>query len=237
MNSGSCRVSLGNAYPYGTTLGIWPPSQLACDAAQCGATQNTCDSGQYLAYNESLGQWACLTAGPNNAGNVVVCMPPAVSGRCNTPTLACSSGNDNAPTGPYLAYPCCLDGTYQYTSSADAIDGLATYSCLGEPGGTDSVCWTWSPPPRFEVVGPLNDFGSITYYRINADCRADELGGQQVSPEGCSFSWSNSQEGVTCYVTTSNTPYTVNTNTINGISISGSSTAVGSVSVRCEWSG
>ena len=237
VNSGSCRVSLGNAYPYGTTLGIWPPSQLACDAAQCGATQNTCDSGQYLAYNESLGQWACLTAGPNNAGNVVVCMPPAVSGRCNTPSLACSSGNDNAPTGPFLAYPCCLDGTYQYTSSADAIDGLATYSCLGEPGGTDSVCWTWSPPPRFEVVGPLNDFGSVTYMRINADCRADELAGQ-VPSEGCSFSWSTPNTATNCYVTSQNTPYTVNFDyTGPGASVNASTTVVGSVSIRCEWHG
>ena len=236
-NSGWCRVSSGNNYPYGSNFGIWPPEQLSCDAAQCGATQNTCDSGQYLAYNENLGQWACLTAGPNNAGNIIVCMPPAVSGRCNTHTLACSRGNDNAPTGPFLAYPCCLDGTYQYTSSADAIDSLATYSCLGEPGGTDSVCWTYSPPPRFEVQGPLNDFGSITYMRINANCRADELAGQ-VPSEGCSFIWDTPNTGTNCYVTSQNTPYTVNFDyTGTGARVNASTTVVGRVSIRCEWHG
>ena len=117
VNSGSCRVSLGNAYPYGTTLGIWPPNQLSCDAAQCGATQNTCDSGQYLAYNESLGQWACLTAGPNNAGNVIVCMPP-VDGACGTA--------DNAVQG-------CTAGTWQDETG----DG---WTCLGTGGGADELC-------------------------------------------------------------------------------------------------
>ena len=118
-NSGWCRVSSGNNYPYGSNFGIWPPEQLSCDAAQCGATQNTCDSGQYLSYNENLGQWACLTAGPNNAGNIIVCMP-LVDGACGTA--------DNAVQG-------CTAGTWQDETG----DG---WTCLGTGGGADASCGT-----------------------------------------------------------------------------------------------
>ena len=143
-NSGSCRVSLGNAYPYGTTLGIWPPSQLSCDAAQCGATQNTCDSGQYLAYNESLGQWACLTAGPNNAGNVIVCMP-SVDGACGTA--------DNAVQG-------CTAGTWQDETG----DG---WTCLGTGGGADTSCGMQVMPP-YSCIPLSAEMGTLSSGRPGA---------------------------------------------------------------------
>ena len=144
VNSGSCRVSLGNAYPYGTTLGIWPPNQLSCDAAQCGATQNTCDSGQYLAYNENLGQWACLTAGPNNAGNVVVCMPP-VDGTCGTA--------DNAVQG-------CTAGTWQDETG----DG---WTCLGTGGGMDASCGMQVMPP-YSCIPLSAEMGTLSSGRPGA---------------------------------------------------------------------
>ena len=128
---GSCRLSLGNNYPYGTNMAVWTAdqiSQLSCDAAQCGTAYNTCNTGHLIASNAPDQPWTCVTAGPANHGSVDVCTLP-VNGACGSA--------DNATDG-------CSAGTW----IDEPGDG---WTCEGIDGGTDATCPDCGPAP---TIGP-----------------------------------------------------------------------------------
>lgn len=86
-NAGRCRFAIGTGQvgQYGAWIANWRPNQLSCLPAQCSLTHNACLTGESIDYAKIPGGWACVSAGPDNIGDIDVC-PKATTIVCRAHT-------------------------------------------------------------------------------------------------------------------------------------------------------